>query len=509
MKKLIAITLAVVMVLSLAACGGIPKLIGDSIAQKETPTGQSTGISNKTLADILDEINSDFDSTIEYLTAELEAVYTTVGDSYESYLANKQAITDWYALVQSESEELFERTIAKSEEYFKMVVSTIDNDDFDAINAALDVYYDSVYNGVIDDYYDAIYNGLFDDVYDKYYNGIIDDAYDTLDYNEWSNASTESYREWSDASSATYRIWSDASSETYRIWSNISSGFWRGNFDVDAILKEREDAANATNTPEPTPVETPEPTPEVTTQTLSFGGVDFTFPAYYELSDDSTETQIKYETTDIFSGLEFKCEDLSVSQTTFDSRLNTFIDNYIEELDGEVELLKSEKTTIAGMSGWTLTLKLQYLGVWEITAQYAFGYNANEEKTIFILLTHEADALSNHDYLGDFEKMLETAVLTPKAGTPSTPSTTSSSDWRKFLKDYEEFVDAYVAVLKKYTANPLDFSILGDYMDMMTAAEEWSDEYDAMSDELDDPKELAEFIKEWTRIYAKMFSAFA
>ena len=91
----------------------------------------------------------------------------------------------------------------------------------------------------------------------------------------------------------------------------------------------------------------------------------------------------------------------------------------------------------------------------------------------------------------------------------STTTFGSSSDWRKFLKDYEEFVDAYVAVLKKYTANPLDFSILGDYMDMMTAAEEWSDEYDAMSDELDDPKELAEFIKEWTRIYAKMFSAFA
>jgi hypothetical protein len=96
-------------------------------------------------------------------------------------------------------------------------------------------------------------------------------------------------------------------------------------------------------------------------------------------------------------------------------------------------------------------------------------------------------------------------TTTPDADSSSTAST----DWRQLLKDYEEFMDDYIAILKKYTENPLDTSILGDYMDMMTELEERSDKYDDMSDDLDDPDELAEFMKEWTRIYTKQINAIA
>ena len=97
-----------------------------------------------------------------------------------------------------------------------------------------------------------------------------------------------------------------------------------------------------------------------------------------------------------------------------------------------------------------------------------------------------------------------TATPTP---TTAAPSSTSTSDWRQFLKDYEKFMDEYIAVLKKYMKNPLDMSVLSDYTTMMTELSEWDEKYDDMSDDLDNPAELAEFLQEWTRIYTKMITA--
>ena len=48
----------------------------------------------------------------------------------------------------------------------------------------------------------------------------------------------------------------------------------------------------------------------------------------------------------------------------------------------------------------------------------------------------------------------------------------SSQDCDKFIKDYEEFVNSYIAVLKKYKANPTDASIIGEYAQMATKATE-------------------------------------
>ena len=36
-------------------------------------------------------------------------------------------------------------------------------------------------------------------------------------------------------------------------------------------------------------------------------------------------------------------------------------------------------------------------------------------------------------------------------------------DLKAFLDSYEDFVDDYVAFMKKYTENPTDLSLLGDY----------------------------------------------
>ena len=329
-----------VMVLLLTACG----------KENSSFTPGKPSAEKRSLEDILEDINNDFDAVIAELKDELDDVFTKVGDSYSSYLSSKDAITQWYELSHSKANKLFERTSENAVEYYKTLVATIDHDDSAAIDDAMEEYYDTVYNDTFEGFYDAIYDGAFENIYDKYYNGVIDAARDAVNYSEWLDVKMDCYSEWLDAKMEIYSTWLDAKMDIYGTWLDVKLGFWMGDFDIDSILAENKEkeAPTATPTATPTPEETPTSTP-----------------------------------------------------------------------------------------------------------------------------------------------------------------TTSSPNWRQFLKDYEAFIDSYIAVLKKYSADPTDFSILGDYMNMMTELSEWDDKYDDMSDGLDDPTELAEFIQEWTRIYTKMITALA
>jgi len=50
-----------------------------------------------------------------------------------------------------------------------------------------------------------------------------------------------------------------------------------------------------------------------------------------------------------------------------------------------------------------------------------------------------------------------------------------SVDCEEYLKGYEKFMDNYIAIIKKYKANPSDASILTDYTSMLTKAQEWAE----------------------------------
>ena len=64
---------------------------------------------------------------------------------------------------------------------------------------------------------------------------------------------------------------------------------------------------------------------------------------------------------------------------------------------------------------------------------------------------------------------------TPTTETPSSEATTDETastgdDCEAFCKEYEEFADNYVALMKKYKKNPADASILSEYTDMVSQA---------------------------------------
>ena len=62
--------------------------------------------------------------------------------------------------------------------------------------------------------------------------------------------------------------------------------------------------------------------------------------------------------------------------------------------------------------------------------------------------------------------------------------------------DFE--VADYIEIVKKYSENPTDTSILSDYSEMVTELAEWQTEAEELEEELEDvsPEELAEFSAE-------------
>lgn len=92
-----------------------------------------------------------------------------------------------------------------------------------------------------------------------------------------------------------------------------------------------------------------------------------------------------------------------------------------------------------------------------------------------------------------------------EASNISTESS-SSAEWRQFLKEYEEWVDKYIVVYNKYKSNPSDLSILSDYTDIAAQLVEWSEKTENVQKELESasPEELSEYSKELLRIAGKM-----
>ncbi len=128
----------------------------------------------------------------------------------------------------------------------------------------------------------------------------------------------------------------------------------------------------------------------------------------------------------------FKMDD--ISQT----KLHTLLANAIFEADGNT--LKKGQEEI-----------LQFVA--------AFGaYNAKEH----------AGKVKTFSVSSTIKKDEKTTVSS--AAEPESSSTSSNTDCAQFIKDYSDFADSYIAILKKYKANPTDASILSEYTEVAQKA---------------------------------------
>lgn len=253
MRKIARLALVAMLGFTLVGCsGGQVAAPADGSAQGTSAAPQQNVVSGAPEEDgadaspvpaegspeaVLEQIQQDFADTQQGLLDAQTSLRAQVGDTYDGYVANAEAVQGWYDLAVSETEALSARTLENARQYYRAVVATVDHGDRDALDDALDDLYDLIYDDAFDDYYDTIYDDAFDDMYDQYYDGILTDAYDTIPYDEWYDAKSDAYDAWYDGKSDVYDAWYDGKSDVYDEWFDVNSGFYDGDFNIDEILR--------------------------------------------------------------------------------------------------------------------------------------------------------------------------------------------------------------------------------------------------------------------------------
>jgi len=133
--------------------------------------------------------------------------------------------------------------------------------------------------------------------------------------------------------------------------------------------------------------------------------------------------------------------------------------------------------------------------------------SSNSSATLTAMEAHQADA-KKFAVTGALEEVKRAVAARGASSSAEDESgtTTSNSDKQdcdKFLTDFEQFVNSYATVAAKFSQNPADMSIMSEYSDMATKAQEMqSSKPGACEGD-------AAFMKRYLRITAKMTKAAA
>lgn len=218
MKKILVWLTVVMMIFSLVACEN--EKTPDSNEEAKQP---ETSYDKNDLDSILAALEAKYEAAMTSITDESEDVLEKIGDTYECYAENKEAVTDFYENSFSVAEKLYADIESISVEYFNCIASN-GIKDYDEWNDSMDEFYDT---------WDDIYEDMYDETDD-----LIEDGEDSLSYSEYSDTWSAMYNEYSDAWSAMYNAYSDAWSNIYTNYSSVWSGFYNGNTDVEELLKK-------------------------------------------------------------------------------------------------------------------------------------------------------------------------------------------------------------------------------------------------------------------------------
>lgn len=205
--------------------------------------GQQSGANSQQPTDansldgILAAIDADEKSVVESINAKEAEAAGKLGETYESYVANKQAITDWYATVEKETSIFYGKLSVNVTKYFQLLSQQVQADPDMDWDAATEEFYDSVYDTALDNFYDDIYDTTFDNVYDKYYDGALEDKPDNVEYKSYYEERSECYKAWANSRSDFYKAWSNMRSNVYKLWSEVRSTLWKDKYDFNADIE--------------------------------------------------------------------------------------------------------------------------------------------------------------------------------------------------------------------------------------------------------------------------------
>ncbi len=241
MRKIVAVFLAFVLVLSLAGCGdsheqpienadivenSTESIISNEQEKIDTEVSKSDENLEKLSEEIYTELEKEIDETVAKLFEDMENLGTDI-DSYQKYLENVEKIENYYTEIYENTKMLCVRMYEYSLKYAENILAS--NKTNDEKYNDLEVIYDNIYNDAGDNIYDLIYDDLFDDMYDLYYDGLFDEAYDNKEYSEyseWLDAHSNEYNMWLDTHSDIYDIWLDTRSDIYDFWLDLRGEIW-------------------------------------------------------------------------------------------------------------------------------------------------------------------------------------------------------------------------------------------------------------------------------------------
>ena len=91
----------------------------------------------------------------------------------------------------------------------------------------------------------------------------------------------------------------------------------------------------------------------------------------------------------------------------------------------------------------------------------------------------------------------------------NTETASEKIEWKQFLKDYENWMEKYIEILKKYKSNPSDATVLADYTEILKELSEWQSKAEMVQKELEEasPAEVAEYSAEIIRIAGRIAEA--
>ncbi len=88
--------------------------------------------------------------------------------------------------------------------------------------------------------------------------------------------------------------------------------------------------------------------------------------------------------------------------------------------------------------------------------------------------------------------------------TNSEEESGDSAEWKEFLKDYEKWVDDYIAIVKRQKENPTDITILTEYTKMLADLTKWTEKADKIAKSIEGTNDALEYSKEVLRIAGKL-----
>lgn len=556
MKKGIALLLAVVMLLSLVACG------------KTEPSGNTgnTEQPNKytydsgSLESMLTFIKTTGETAATDTTNQAEALIEKLGDSYSTYNANKADVTAFFESAQTRSTELYTAFQACSIDYFKCVAKQ-GLDDYSTWDDAMSEFYDE-WDDAMGDYYDA-WDEAYGDIYDTC-DDLISDASDELEYDEYSDAWSAMYDEYSDAWSAMYEAYSDAWSKTYSDYSSVWSGFYGGDTDVDAILAAAEKEDNKKDDNEDDNKETTgdddssssvsysdieskietEVETTLTALTTEWESLSADIDSYDTYMAKAAEIKAFYEKVNSTSArlclkmcsysIEYAEAILASGKSTDDmySDMSELYDVIYDEACGDIydgiydgllddmyDLLYNgalkDRPEGVEYKDWSEPRSNEYKQ-WSDTRSDAYEQWSDARSDIYGFWSDLRSELWGDDMDGakdevaDFRKDIEKQVgkidsdTTAPAETTDTNTDEIRAEFKAAMDSYEAFFDEYVAIMKKYKENPTDMSILADYATYMGQYADMMQKFEAWENEDLNKAELAYYIDVQARITKKL-----